>query len=664
MNIRDIFRYLICLVAVTLLSAIASGCSENPPQAPGDSGSADDSFRITGSVIIPDMPKVLSRGDAGDTPGSNLKLTILEFDLGKDDAHSFLSNIYNADIKSSTAVGNTGEVIFDVTIKGSSSPKVLHLMVADEYLTSQYGSVATIIPELTVADFGSASEAYWGMVKFEQGFTRPGADGKPELLGDVRGKLMKVPLIRNFLKITVTADLENFRLLGFDLINVPTYGTVAPWNQEEMTVPDLLSGNKMKKYEDLDYPGIIPVNAQFHNIAAEARYWDDDSPNLWNGNGQSRYMYEHPYESSRRTSLIIHGIYTSGTTNTRGFYKIDIGRTNETTGMFECYNLIRNIHYNITITGVYAAGMPTVSQAIDRAPFNNISAAVETSSMLNISDNKNLLVVNATNHIIVDNDKKIELLYRYEQNIDGGNSSAGNDIPFLYPEASELEKGPVIKTISKKKIVTDNLGTEWVKYEIICNNPTDIVKTQSFAVVDGTGLGRTINLVLRNPWPYSEIYPGGYATVAPGDENQYDTADPEPKDISKESGQPLTVYFNLPNGLPESMFPLEFQLESKHQWIENNKIGNLVVTSGPSLFDPAVTAISYIKKVSYEEYKYLYFNDGSNNLDPNQENTKHTIRCRFLTIAEAEGEAEIKIHNPYFDPDPVVKFKRVAESGQ
>ncbi len=108
------------------------------------------------------------------------------------------------------------------------------------------------------------------------------------------------------------------------------------------------------------------------------------------------------------------------------------------------------------------------------------------------------------------------------------------------------------------------------------------------------------------------------------------------------------------------MFPLEFQLESKHQGIENNKMGTLLVSTGASLFDPDRIAISYIKTLSYAEYCYNYVaTDTSNDVDINSPNTKHTVRCRFLTITAADdNDAEIMIYNPYFSPNATVQFTR------
>lgn len=651
-NIKHIKDSSIVVAFWVIMSVILYGCSNNYIESTLEDNLKADQTEITGFLSLPEMPELLTRGTFGETPGANLKLTIFEFDLGSDAAHSFLSHIYNAEISDPTNVGNNVRVKFKVTVNKTDNPKVMHLMLTDKQLTSQFGSMASILLDLSTTD---DNEAYWGTVEFPNGYNVKDDSGKDIL----NSKLTGVPLIRNFAKISVSENLTNFQLLGFEVINVPLSGTIAPLDLATLKTPSLLTvdGSKMKQYKDIDYSGVIPGNASFGNTEAAARRWNNSK--VWTTG--SRYIYEHPYESTRRSYLIIYGKYTApNNAITTGYYKIDIGDPTGDHGMFKYYNIIRNISYNVTINSVEAPGMATVAEAIDRAPFNNISASTETSTMLNISDNHNMLVVNDTNHIIIDDDQKIDVYYRYVKDLTG-DKKEDNSIPY----AVNLEKGPVIKDFTESITYTDDYNVNWKKITITCNNPDDVVKTQSFSIVDGNGLGRTINLVLRKPWKYPRLkYPDGsesdyYATIAPVKADLYTT--PVPQNISNKPGEHLTVFFDLPDGLPETMFPIEFQIEPKYQGIENDKVGNLVVNTGPSLFDPNIVAISYIKTLTYMEYLYKYTDDDSNDVDITKPNTNHTVRCRFLTINSVENNSpgEIIIHCDYFKPDVSVQFKRV-----
>lgn len=688
-------------VATTLLLISATGCNDNILlEKPEQTAFTGESITVTGSLSIPKMLTTATRSafeqGVGQTAGSGLKLTVFEFDMGSDASNSFLSNIYQAEINEGedTNVGNNETVNFSFVLKAASTPKVLHFFVHEDYQTSMFGSVATILPTLTagycdidyftglIEDF-EEQEGYWGYVELHDGYVKKGADGSPLLNSDgnmvlldgengVQSKLKNIPMIRNFAQISVEvapSAANNFELLGFDIINVPTSGSIAPWDQNILDVPDLLDGNVMKSYSTITrdgYEGFLPSEAQFRNVEAEARKWSAESENM--KSTASRFMYEHPYEESRRSYLIVHGIFTEKVPATGAekktdcFYKVDIGNPDpENHDLFQPYNIIRNIHYKVKINQVNAKGALSVSAAIDHPPYNNLSTATETESMRNISDGTNMLIVNNTNYVIVQDNQTIDVLYQYKTNINTDSPSIQNGIPHVV-----LGQGNVIKEMAEPIDSIQN-GVAWKVVKLKINNPTDIVETQSLTIVDDSGLGRTINFVLHDPWPYTPIYQEDgidyYATVAEGTNNHYDYNDPYPETISSARGTELTVYFNLPSGMPQSMFPLTFKIESKKQWIENNKIGTLVVSTGPSLFDSTVTAISFIKTVSYEEYLYNYYedNDKPNELDVNSPNTLHTIRCRFLTIGDEEGEAEIGIYNPYFTPTlNIVRFERGA----
>lgn len=648
---------------VSGLFTILTACNSELPEVEPTRGNGNP-LTISGTIHIPEMDMVTTRA-LGENSGANLVLTLLEFDKGATASSSFRTDIFHTEITSTTTQVNNGvDVNFNVTLKSATTPKVLHFILTTRSITTGAGSEATILPALTVGGTtpNSQQEAYWGKVEFPDGYTTIDAEGKEQLRSDVQAKLQNVPLIRNFAKITVTENLSNFELLGFEVINAPTSGTIAPWNQTEMKIPELLDGNTMKGYTAIapTYNGFVPANVGFRNTEAEVRNMTAQ-PNQALFSSAARYIYEHPYESTRRTYLIIEGNYTytdeeNVTRTTRGYYKVDIGNPG-TDGTFNYYNIIRNINYNIRITQVLSAGSTTVAAAINGAPLNNLIAATETSGMLNVSDGENMLIVNDTNHIFIDSEQTIDIMYRYIEGVTG-TKTENNLKTTLKPIG--LEPGPVIKSVGPKETWTNpnNANEHWVKYTITPNAPGIETLSQNVTIVDGEGLGRTIHLYLRKPFQYAPIKEGSstLAIVRTGHANSYGNNDTS-EAISNQAGQELTVYFNLPDGMDEYMFPLEFRLESLNQGIENNKIGNLVVWTGPSLFDPSKTTISYIKTVSYSEYLYNYF-ENTNDIDINSSNNKHTVRCRFTTITSVTGAGEIRIHNEYFNPDASATFTR------
>lgn len=651
---------------IGILLGMAS-CQNDDLTIPNGGVEDENSLTINGSVVIPGMYELSTRGSFGNTPNAGLKLTILEFSAPEENTNAagwWLNNIYHAETISQTNVNNGGTVNFKFTVKlnaNSTKPTKFHLFITDDYLTPNFGSEASLFTDLTVT---GNHEAYWGCVKFKNGIVQKEEDD-----------MKNIPVIRNFAAITVekSSTVTNFELLDFMVVHTPEEGTIAPIDpdhnpvvpsQFNPTVPDLLNGShQMKSYSEIskDYNGYTPLNAQFSNTEPDVRKWKSEETVAKITLGPV-YLYEHPYESTRRTYLVIYGRYTGGNTPQEGYYKVDIGNTNENTKWFDYYNIIRNIIYNVKINAVRAPGTATPGEAIARAPYNNISAATETSSMLNVSNGTNQLFVNTTSYVIVKKEP-VEILYRYVKDVNGVKTNGNRDTDLIFN--CEVN-GPVVESIEGPSYYKDPVtGEEWVKYIIYPKAPDNDVKTQNITIINtNDGLGRTIRLTLRNPWQYAPLYEGGssYLTVKRGSANIYsfDEGTAAPEDISNEPKKELTVYFNLPNGLPESMFPLKFTLEAEKQGIENNKKGTLVVNYGPSLFNPNVIAISYIKVVSYDEYLYQYENDNSNAVAVNRPNTNHTVRCRFTTISQvtAGDKGTIRVHNPYFTPDISVGFTR------
>lgn len=616
-------------------SLVLGACSEETlrPDVPD----ADGGEGVRVSIAIPDMPRLATRA-FGDTPAADLKLTVFEFEMGSDPTNTFLTKIYQAETLTQTNVANGATVDFRINdLLMTESPRVLHFVVAPQHLDARYASEAVVFSNLSVRD---NSQAYWGRVEFPNGYGTVDKNMKPQLTDEAKQKLTGVNVLRNFAKVSVevaATATANFQLTGFELVNVPTSGTVAPYNTGRQEFPQMfddagtmlgylaVAGNGSGQQ---GYSGIMPANCGFRNLEENFSPVADGGRPAWST--RDAYLYEHPFESTRRTYVILQGNYRPTTTDAwqTCYYKIDLVRLNEESGMTEYYDILRNYDFHINVTGVSAPGASTASEAISGVSYNNISADVDARDMLQISDGANIVEVSKTN-IIFTNTTPVEFLYRYSPV--GGFSSETTNAKL---HTNGLNAGDVIASVTDPEVYTDADGVVWVK-RVITPKPIPEAGTreQSFYVVDADGLGREIRLVAHVPYDYSDI------EVYPGSENGRPTSAAGQGTVSPLSGQPFTVYFNLPAGMPEAMFPLTFILESNRQNMENNPIGTLVVTSGQTGFPTTevyeVPRIKYRKTVSYAEY--LYKTDANNNLITDGagnyvENTDHTVRCRFRTI--------------------------------
>lgn len=657
MLIHKLLKY-IGVCTLLLLMTVVAGCSQEiVPTVRPITDSGDD---VTVGLLIPDMTRQDTRA-LGNIPGAGLKLTVFEFALGADATNTFPTRTYNAEITSATTAVNNGQIVnFKIpNLMKTTEPRVLHFVVAPDYITiGDYGSEAAIFQSLSV---GNGTEAYWARVEFPTGYavrsTDENGDEVLTITDEVKEKFRNIPVIRNFAQVSVTANLNNFQLYGFELINVPSSGTVAPYNVSKKSFASLLDdSDNMKTYSEIvaDYQGLMPPAARFINTEEEARGWTTATGGNHPFTTLPKYFYEHPFESTRRTYVLIRGSYNHPERGwTEGYYKIDLGNMNTETNVFQYYDaLIRNINYSVTITQVSAEGYATPSEAIDGLTFNNISADVDTQNMLSVSDGQNMISVSNTGIVITDQ-TPFDFYYQYTTDVTTPGTTKGNGNSVAGFKAVDLKPGEVIASVTDP-VEVDYQGEKWMRVTI---TPTAIAggdgKRQQFWIVDGNGLGREITLFSHVPFDYSNL------VVYAGSDNDYPSG-VTPNVVSPNEGEPFTVYFNLPAGLPQEIFPLEFVLESNRQNMENNPIGTLAVQTGETYF-PTTTAytepaVKYVKTVSYLEYMYKY-EAGTNNVDMETENPDHLVRCRLRTINKlsdlpgnpASTTTYVLVYNNYFN---------------
>ena len=449
----------------------------------------------------------------------------------------------------------------------------------------------------------------------------------------------------------MTADVppaDGFNFTGFVVLNRASRGTVAPWDGQ--TFPAFSNASGPLSYDAIDYSGYCPVNPGVDgSIIGKSATAADFTPS-------AKYLYERPLSPLDNTVVIFSGTKT-GVEGTR-YYKLDLGRTG-TDMIFRYYNVLRNFDYQINITGVQGNGYGTIEEAMRGVVENNFSFDITTAQMLNISNGKQMLWVNQTTFVVND-DKNLEFTFKYRflPNVADQGNYNNTGLKFYTEVDGKNEEG--IKTGSVITGVTYNNTPDADGYSsitITTTQPTNETQKASFIVIDPkSGLGRTINVIVRKPWVYKDPfeYAGTYNTRAQLYNKQYPlNEDAWKNSVGTEQGSAFTLFFILDENIPQAMFPLEFVAESRGQNFENNKIGTLFVRSSESLFDKTKTAIQYVKTVTYADYmSELSLKNPTGTIVWNKDSTatQHRIRLRFLTIRPlAEGyEGLIRVHNRYF----------------
>lgn len=625
----------------------ATACSDDV-RVP-DSPVKDDGDKITLdiSLNIAEITRAQSRAFSENPNYSDLELHVLEFEYrsSTNPIDNPMSHNYNLeeDAITNEGVNDDGDLHFNLTLALTDQPRVLHFIAVPRGTNLEIGSAneGLLLPSLSV---DNETPAYWQRVIFEKGYGEYDERENFTPIDDLKNKLTHVPMLCNFARITLNvANNAGFTLEGFAVLNQPTKGSIVPWNSTRMVFPDFLSGASLLTYLQIsaNYNGYWPFS-QTADVTAKEPVESMFTP-------AAKYIYERPHSTLYSPLIILKGRKTGSTTSM--YYKLDLGKKNDEK-LFDFYNILRNFSYDITVTSVLADGYSSAEAALSGVVFNNFSFDVNTRQMVNVSDGTNMLQVNSTTFVVTNNDERvIKFLYRFRTNISNNDGTLANN----RITTKDLETGEAIENIE----YGEQDANGWKEITITTAEPTSTRKSQDFIIYDTeTGLGRTIRIVVRNPWEYISpaLYGVNYDTY-----QQYQTAVADysqwrnvvSSNWSADTQQPMTVSFMIDNDIPEAMFPLQFYFEANPQNIENNKVGNLLVNTGSSMFDnKSATTIRYVKTVSWIDYNTELTADHPTAAKVTLANGEelHFVRARFLTISTITNTQvnTIRVYNPYF----------------
>ncbi|MBD5280540.1 MAG: hypothetical protein HDS35_08350 [Bacteroides sp.] len=629
------FKYLATTVALLILAACSS--EDLPLNEPGQRDFAyvtGDKVVINIGIDAPELTSVKTRALTEDPDYTDMHLYLVEFaDNGHPRQNTYITTYEPI---SDSEIPETDKVKYQFELNATSRSRILHLIALpkDQKLEIDYGIEATVIPNLKTA---GGVAAYWRRLEFKNGYAAE--DGEGNLIPSKEmDQLQHVALVRNFARITMSNVADNFELLGFAIVNNPSAGTMAPWNATLGEFPQYLDAESQNQivYENLSkaYSGFVPADVAYLNQEAGAIVNDDVTP---------KYLYERPFNSIRHTYVLIKGKRTAD--SAPSYYKLDIGK-NDNDGVFRYYNLLRNFSYNINIKSVAQKGYDSIQEAVQGVVYNNFSFDVSLSSMLNISDGSEIVYVNFTTAVITDTEPQVlEFKYRY-RNLDPNSPTYNNEnIKFI-----GLEDGSVV---NKVEYGTTNDENGWRTVKLYVNGAQTETKTQSFIMVNSAGLGRTINLILHRKWTLQNV------KEFPGTLENWDSSTEDEGEVGDAVGSDFTIFFDVPDNLEEAMFPLVFTLEADRQNMENNPLGALVVTSGPSGFSGVQgNRIKYEKSVTWTQYNDPLTDDIYDNgtAIPNGDGTfTHRVRCRFRTTTDLanlpfeESTTRVRITNDNFN---------------
>lgn len=580
--------------------AMTQACiKENFPTSPNDVTEGEE-VTLSMSVSVPGM-EVATRalGEYGYTDGSHPSLWVVVFDQ-----QGYLVEYAKATEQSLTG-GSLNETKFSVKLHETPEPCIIHYLLnyADN-LELAYGHESSLIGGLVV---GPDQDVYW-----QRRVLQGGINDDPTYISN---NFTRIPLVRNFAKITVKESANNFTLSGFYVLNRPNTGTVAPYSNGAFVdyQPDLEEDQSL--YDALTsagYVGSEPDGLEFTNTAAPAA--DNFSMN-------PTYLYENTAEDKNAvTTILIKGRF--GTDSQDTYYKADLVTNDLVSGGTEYAHILRNFHYELNITSVIASGKD-IAGAMNAAANNNLSGAVEIKDLTNVTNGTAGIYVSFTDTTLVSTNP-IVLKYKFVPDIKKPTEIDNGRVTVVAPAGNVLAK-----KAETGSDITSGGWSGWRTLTITPNALPDYTKEQTIVLYDeATKLRREVIIRLR-PKLTMEV--------------QCD-----PKVVDAEAGESMTLNLMFDSNLNPALFPLDFTIESQtnassstlKQYISPAKTEVISVQTGKSIVPGYAGSKSYqyVKTLSYDDYTQLSKNADGQVIFP----------VAFVTNIAANAST-VYVRNQYFN---------------
>lgn len=578
-------------ILLAFLSLLLVGCQEvDTPQdfVEGEEYAFDMNVMLSG---MDDIQTRAFRDNVTDFP----PLWLVVFD----------NNGYFVEAAKATNFSREGNVTnFSVVLTATSQPRIVHLLLnyVDDSVSDlglEYEHENNLIGSMVVS---GDRDVYWQRVEVPGGINE----------ASINTSMVKVPLLRNFLKIAVHNNCDYFSLTGFYVMNVPNEGTVAPYVNGEF-----FDWKESKTYEELEsqgYSGFMPDNVTFKNQNASNAVWQT----------APFYLYEKPFNATagnaeNTLTVLLKGMYKNGSLKRDTYYKVDIIYKKD--GVNYYYDLIRNFVYNISIDDVTGDGAATPEEAARGAANNNMSSSVNLKDLLNISDGTSALYVSYIDTTLTTTDDVL-LKFKYIPNIDNPNNVRNDLVNFTRKSTNLFEN------IDFNRTEVDSEG-----WSTAVLSPKDIVPTAEISealIVYVENLSREVTFRLRPKYDMQvECFPRVIPTI---------------------SGSDLLVNVKLPNNLNRALFPLDLHLTSVAKVDDGSSLPYISPHKSEYISVELIDGVLYfVKDLDYEDYLQL-------EVDENM----RVVPLRFITNIEKSASI-VFAYNKYFN-DANDNFRNTGDS--
>lgn len=428
-------------------------------------------------------------------------------------------------------------------------------------------------------------------------------------------------LVRNFAEVKLSIDetVTNLTDIHWTIVNKPTTGSVAPmsggtWVDDFKDYTYNAGTGKMENGGKV-YDGFMFEDAMDFTYPTDAQ--------ISSGVSDLNFVYERPFPGSEKaTCLLLKGKFQADANYT--YYRIDL--MDEAVGGY--FPIYRNYRYQVNIHKVGNRGATTISEAMNRDSGGNVSLSTEAKKLTDISDGSSRLYVQYVEKNFTSGGEQTLWVY-YVPDVTTGEVDNSNISISIKDEGNAL-----YKESTEAELVIENTVTG----ASVGLLDVDQVKQYTFTLNDQnetSDLVSVLQIKADNGVPgddKSTLYRDITLRVLKKMNMELSLV---PNQVSGQ-GASTVLGIKLPDGLPSSMFPLEFYIEDiNHTLYSTGFDGDgkeiiVPVKSDKSIVDGTTNSFYFIRTVNESEYV-----------------ANHTITTQFKTNKDASATT-IYVANEYF----------------
>ncbi len=529
---------------------------------------------------------------------------------------------------------NATSAYFLARLPISSKERVLHIIANGPSSLPFNAYENDIMQNMTVTD---GNGAYWQRVIMPAGIQIVETDGNAEQTPDGEyiptpetvAALSNLTLIRNFARVTVTEEADNFEIVSYTLCNMPRSGAIAMYSTNHgdwvpgYTDPSITLSNHLYSYDSKTYLG-FPANP---DIDTNVPTTEDafNAPGVSFAPGDPIYVYERAVTTENPPFILMAARYvaTGAPTSTTPirYYRLDLALES---GYFPIY---RNFTYAIKISGVSVEGYENIADAAGHNSGSNFSVSLDTRTLPDVSNGIVRLHVERPNFDWVYNADTQKFWYTFV--INATDAKINGDVTVTEKEGNAIKT----LTVDGSDAAT---GERYVNYTLNEPNGTSTLSSTLQLVGeynDGSDTYRLVRMVTIRVFNAKEIHP----TLSPAT-------------VADQEGQLTTLSIPLPWDLQASMFPMEILIEDSKKALNPASGENMPVkTTGIENLDEPFKSLSgdgtssycFVRTLNWSEYQRLKNNaelSGSDDI---------ILTCDFETT-KAFSSSTVYVYNKYF----------------